>query len=85
MQWQTTADAKAKDKVDIAVDASWVGTDQVRYVRGLDRDDLSIETAPGLGPDGMTKHIAARTAALGASTSPPHSGGTASARELGAP
>lgn len=42
-------------KVDVAVNASWVGTDQVRYVR-LDGDDLTIETAPILGVEGKTKY-----------------------------
>lgn len=42
-------------KVDVAVNASWVGTDQVRYVR-LDKDDLTIDTAPILGTDGKTKY-----------------------------
>ena len=42
-------------KVDVAVNQSWVGTDQVRYVR-LDKDDLTIDTAPILGPDGKTKY-----------------------------
>lgn len=42
-------------KVDIAVNASWVGTDQVRYVR-LDGDDLTIDTAPILGIEGKTKY-----------------------------
>lgn len=43
-------------KVDIAVNQSWVGTDQVRYVR-LDKDDLTIDTAPTLGPDGKKYKI----------------------------
>ena len=43
-------------KVDIAVNQSWVGTDQVRYVR-LDKDDLVIDTAPTLGPDGKKYKI----------------------------
>ena len=43
-------------KVDIALDASWVGTDQARYLRGLDKDNLTIETAPILGTDGKTKY-----------------------------
>ena len=42
-------------KVDVAVNQSWVGTDQVRYVR-LDKDDLTIDTAPILGIDGKTKY-----------------------------
>ena len=42
-------------KVDVAVNASWVGTDQVRYVR-LAKDDLTIDTAPILGTDGKTKY-----------------------------
>lgn len=42
-------------KVDVAVNQSWVGTDQVRYVR-LDKDDLTIDTAPILGMDGKTKY-----------------------------
>lgn len=42
-------------KVDVAVNHSWVGTDQVRYVR-LDKDDLIIDTAPTPGSDGKTKY-----------------------------
>jgi len=42
-------------KVDIAVAAVWVGTDQVRYVR-LDKDDLTIDTPPILQTDGKTKY-----------------------------
>ena len=42
-------------KVDVAVNQSWVGTDQVRYVR-LDKDDLTIDTAPIPGADGKTKY-----------------------------
>lgn len=39
-------------KVDVAVNAGWVGTDQVRYVR-LDGDDLTIDTPPITGTDGV--------------------------------
>jgi hypothetical protein len=42
-------------KVDVAVDASWVGTDQVRFV-SLYKDDLTIETAPKLCRDGKTTY-----------------------------
>ncbi len=42
-------------KVDAAVNAAWVGTDQVRYVR-LDKDDLTIDTAPLTSIDGKTTY-----------------------------
>lgn len=51
--WSAVADT-VTHKVDIAVNQSWVGTDQVRYVR-LDKDDLTIDTAPIIGTDGKTK------------------------------
>ena len=52
--WSAVANT-VTHKVDVAVNQSWVGTDQVRYVR-LDKDDLTIDTAPILAPDGKTKY-----------------------------
>jgi hypothetical protein len=52
--WSAVANT-VTHKVDVAVNQSWVGTDQVRYVR-LDKDDLTIDTAPILGNDGKTKY-----------------------------
>jgi Lipocalin-like domain len=53
--WSAVANT-VTHKVDIAVNQSWVGTDQVRYTR-LDKDDLTIETAPILSNiDGKTKN-----------------------------
>ena len=52
--WSAVANT-VTHKVDLAVNQSWVGTDQVRYVR-LDKDDLTIDTAPILGTDGKTKY-----------------------------
>ena len=45
----------ATHKVDVAVDPSWIGTDQIRYVR-LDKDVLTIDTAPLISTDGKTKY-----------------------------
>lgn len=42
-------------KVDVAANPAWVGTDQVRYIQ-LDKDVLTIDTAPILGSDGKTRN-----------------------------
>lgn len=48
--------ATATHKVDMALNAAWVGTNQVRYL-ALDGDDLTIDTAPVDGNDGSKYKI----------------------------
>jgi hypothetical protein len=54
--WSRVGDTMTH-KVDVSVNASWVGKDEVRYLK-FDKDILTIETAPIVSfADGKTKNI----------------------------